>query len=241
MGSDTLIIVVGRGHSGTRVISHTLYASGVFMGEQINPSGDMIPADSMYEAAAEFGRFVQWNGELEWDFDTAIATRRTEAFASRLGEYLRWFWQYPSPKGWKLPETLLALPWIIAEFPEAYYIYLVRDPRDCILGPHVTDDLARFNVDGLQANDTLTQRAISWYYQYQLVKATPKPDRWLQIRFEDFILYQGGELERLEEFLQIEMGRIVVKRSPVGRWRTSSEDVDFDFLRGPIEELGYVP
>ena len=45
-----LITVTGRGHSGTRAMSHTLTASGVFMGEPLNTSGDLLPGDSMYEA-----------------------------------------------------------------------------------------------------------------------------------------------------------------------------------------------
>ena len=37
-----LITVIGRGHSGTRAISQTLYASGVYMGSTLNPSGDKV-------------------------------------------------------------------------------------------------------------------------------------------------------------------------------------------------------
>ena len=40
-----LTTVIGRGHSGTRSISHTLSASGVYMGEPLNGSGDLIPAE----------------------------------------------------------------------------------------------------------------------------------------------------------------------------------------------------
>ena len=35
-----MITIIGRGHGGTRAISHTLMASGVFMGATINESGD---------------------------------------------------------------------------------------------------------------------------------------------------------------------------------------------------------
>ena len=38
-----LITVIGRGHSGTRAMSHTLSASGVFMGAPLNVSGDLVP------------------------------------------------------------------------------------------------------------------------------------------------------------------------------------------------------
>ena len=37
-------------------------------------------------------------------------------------------------RGWKIPETTLAYPWIIRMFPDIKYIHWIRDPRDCILG-----------------------------------------------------------------------------------------------------------
>ena len=46
----SLVTVIGRGHSGTRAISHTLYASGVHMGRLLNRSGDLMPPAKMYDA-----------------------------------------------------------------------------------------------------------------------------------------------------------------------------------------------
>ncbi|MCD6302523.1 MAG: hypothetical protein J7M15_03235, partial [Anaerolineae bacterium] len=62
----SLITVVGRGHGGTRAMSHTLTASGVFMGAPQNVSGDLVPPESMYEACRVFGRYVTWKGDLSW-------------------------------------------------------------------------------------------------------------------------------------------------------------------------------
>ena len=64
----SLITVIGRGHSGTRAISHTLYASGVYMGSSINPSGDKIPPQKMYDACRVLAQYVDWEGELSWNF-----------------------------------------------------------------------------------------------------------------------------------------------------------------------------
>ena len=53
-----LITVIGRGHGGTRAMSHTLTASGVHMGALLNNSGDLLPPGDMYEACRvmEIGR-----------------------------------------------------------------------------------------------------------------------------------------------------------------------------------------
>ena len=63
-----LTTIIGRGHSGTRAMSHTLSASGVWMGEPLNVSGDLLPPQAMYEASRLIARHVRWLGGLEWDF-----------------------------------------------------------------------------------------------------------------------------------------------------------------------------
>ena len=51
----SLITIVGRGHGGTRAISHTLMVSNVFMGEPLNRSGDLLPPEAMYDACRAAG------------------------------------------------------------------------------------------------------------------------------------------------------------------------------------------
>ena len=63
-----LVTIIGRGHSGTRAISHTLTASGVYMGEPLNVSGDLLPPDAMYEACRVMARHVVHLGGMRWDF-----------------------------------------------------------------------------------------------------------------------------------------------------------------------------
>ncbi len=57
-----MITVIGRGHSGTRAMSHTLQQSGVFMGAPLNESGDLIPAEDLYEACRVLARYVRHEG-----------------------------------------------------------------------------------------------------------------------------------------------------------------------------------
>ncbi len=63
-----IITVIGRGHSGTRAMSATLKASGVYTGEPLNESSDLIPADDFYEACRVISRHVKHLGGLKWDF-----------------------------------------------------------------------------------------------------------------------------------------------------------------------------
>jgi len=235
-----MIIVIGRGHSGTRAISQTLYASGVYMGRLLNRSGDLVPPDQMYEACRVVAEYVKWQADLSWDFSELLDGRIDPRFESLIDGYLGdTLSDDAEHKGWKIPETTLAYPWIARRFPEAKFIQWIRDPRDSIISGHTTDDLRDFGIFYPATDDIRRQRAISWYYQYQIMKSTPEPANVITIRFEDFVLKQEETLQRLEEFLGIQLARIVVREDSVGRWKTDPEQRHFDFLDEPIEELGY--
>jgi hypothetical protein len=274
----SLITIIGRGHGGTRAMSHTLSASDVYMGEPLNRSGDLLPPGDMYEACRVLARYVQWLGGLRWDFSALHTVPIPDEFTTLIERYLSTVLQSPAEhKGWKIPETTLVFPWIVRIFPEIYYIHWVRNPRDNILARHLTDDLHDFGIDYPEADDFLQQhyphlwqqalaasetmaqtaeepeqtispldelrqrvrRAISWQYQYEIVKATPKPNHWLRVRFEDFVLQQDATLARLEQYLGIPLARIPVRTEAVGRY-TADEGVSyFDFLDEGMLEYGY--
>jgi hypothetical protein len=236
----SLITVIGRGHSGTRAISHTLYASGVFMGRTLNRSGDKVPPDKLYEACRVMAKHVRWKGGLEWEIEPLNTMDIEPEFERLVSEYLDDVLDDASEhKGWKLPETTLIYPWIVRMFPDAKFIQWIRDPRDCILGRHKTDDLSEWGVEYPRTDDVRERRAISWRYQYELMNATPAPKHCIRVRFEDFVLNQEESLRRLEEFLEIPLARIIVRPDSVGRWKTDTEQHTSELFRGALEESGY--
>lgn len=238
--NTSMVIIIGRGHSGTRAISHTLYASGVYMGALLNRSGDLVPAREMYDACRVFGSYVTWEGGLSWNWDAARDAEIPDAYTQHLEAYLESVLESKAAhRGWKLPETTLVLPWIIRRFPDAKYILWTRNPRDCILGRHLTDDLHDFNVDYPETEDDRQRRAISWKYQYDLVADTPKPENWLEVRFEDFVLRRDKTLARLEDYLGFELARIPVRREAVDRWKLDDGINYYDFLAPAMQRYGY--
>lgn len=226
-----MITVIGRGHSGTRAMSHTLSASGVFMGADLNVSGDLIPPDDLYEACRVMARYVERRSAFDWDFSRLHTMPIDPAFTRLVESFLSSVLSSDAPyKGWKLPETTLILPWIVRLFPDIHYIYWTRDPRDSILGGHLTDDLADFGVPYEPTIDLLKRRAISWQYQYEIMRATPSPANRVDVQFEDFVLHQDEVLGRLECFLGFPMAKIAIKPEAVGRWKSTSANLDFDFF-----------
>ncbi len=242
----TLVTVIGRGHSGTRAISHTLYASGVFMGATINRSGDLVPPQDMYEACRILARYVEWKGGLTWDFSALHTMPIPDEFTQLIHAYLKSVLDEhaKTPEavvGWKIPETTLVYPWIVRMFPEIKYIFWIRDPRDCVLNRHITDDLQKFGITYPPTDDVRLQRAISWKYQYDLVRATPRPAQWIEVRFEDFVLRQAETLARLEAYLGIPLARIIVRPDAVERYKLDTGIHDFDFFAPDLAKYGYVP
>jgi len=236
----SLITIIGRGHGGTRAISHTLYASGVFMGNCQNRSGDKIPPKKLYDACRVMAKYVKWKGGLNWTFDALNDMEIDPEFIDLINAYLQDVLKDSAEqKGWKLPETTLIYPWIRRMFPKAKYIHWLRDPRDSILSSHKTDDLLDFGIEYPRTNDLRRRRAISWKYQYELMRATPRPAHCIDIRFEDFVMCQEETLGKLESFLGIPLGRIVVRPESVGRWKVDQENHTFDFLLPAMKESGY--
>lgn len=236
----TMVTIIGRGHSGTRAISHTLSASGVFMGEPLNGSGDLLPPDAMYEACRIFARFVQWRGGLEWDWSVLHAMDIPDEFTRLIGTYLTSVHESAAKdKGWKIPETTLVFPWIVRLFPDIKYVFWVRSPRDCILGKHLTDNLTDFGIAYPPTEDERLRRAISWKYQDDLVRATPKPAHWIEVRFEDFVLNQAATLARLEDFLGFHLAAIPVNPDAVGRWKLDQGINYYDFFQPSMTKYGY--
>jgi Sulfotransferase family len=240
-GKMPMITIIGRGHSGTRAISHTLYASGVYMGELLNPTGDMVPPDKLYDACRIISSYVKWESGLNWRFDALHTMPIPQEFRSLLFGYLGSLLKrdHLPLRGWKLPETTFVYPWLVRLFPEIKYIFWIRNPRDCLLAEHVTDDLAAFGIPHPETGDPRLQRAVSWKYQYDIVHSTPKPRAWLDIRFEDFVLRQDETLARLENFLGIRLAKIPVNAVAVDRWRQDPDVNYFDFLAPAMQEYGY--
>lgn len=274
----SLITIIGRGHGGTRAMSHTLSASNVYMGEPLNKSGDLLPPEAMYEACRVLARQVRWLGGLRWDFSNLHTCPIPNEFTELIERYLTTVLHSPAAhKGWKIPETTLVFPWIVRLFPDIKYIHWMRNPRDNILARHLTDDLRDFGVEYPAVDDFLQEhypqllgeaqarsenftppvekteqvyspvdelrmrvrRAISWQYQYEIVKATPKPQQWIRIRFEDFVLNQEATLTRLEAYLGISLARIPVRAEAVGRYSANDGVSYFDFLEEGMREYGY--
>jgi hypothetical protein len=219
------VIVIGRGSGGTRLMSEALSTSGIHMGP-VNVSGDLVPAEEMYKAVRLASGKVRLARPEEWNFTELLNSVPPPEFKALVLSYLAPVLRTPREHtGWKLPETALAFPWIVKMFPDAHYIHWTRDPRGATASPHLTDDMARFGVPSRFAPVTLGPESLerrmerrfeSWAYHRQIVDVTPAPAKFLTVRYEDFVLHQARELDRLEGFLGVRLNEVAVDPKQLG-------------------------
>ena len=239
-----MIIVIGRGHSGTRIIPQILTKNGVFMGgHRMEGRGDLTPAQPIYILASLAGSQVKMIDCHNWNFSNLIHdTSYTNTFEKLITEYLQPILNHNEPRGWKLPENTLIYPWLVKAFPNAHFVYMIRDPRDVILGEHLTDDLNLFNIPHCPNFKSIyEQRAISCKYQHDIIYSTPKPKHFLKIRFEDIVLNQELQIKRLSRFLGISLNtQIKMNSSKVAKWRKSNTFTKFRFLKPICNKHNYI-
>jgi len=236
-----MVTIIGRGHSGTRVPSKLLHKNGVYMGARLNQSADLVPPHKMYEAVQHINKFVKYKGNYTWDFSYLLKNDPDDKFVKLVNEYLKDVIKHKEPKGWKLPETTFAFPWLVKLFPNIKYIIWSRHPYDSVLSNHLTDNLERWNINiPDQGFGLKMKRAISWKYQYDMINSVPEPKKVIHMKYEDFCTNTKRNTNLIGKFLKMNLKPVKAHTDSVYKWKRSNINFDrFKFLKTPMKELGY--
>jgi hypothetical protein len=201
------VTILGRGSSGSRLIASTLQYSGFYVGNQLNESFDKGPYEILYKVAKNFINRIK---KLSNDFFHLQHAFHSRTFKDieMIRLYLKDIFCNPNNlKAWKLPETTFIYPWLTDIFPEIYYIYWVRDPRRNAY--HLSNNFLH-DAGLFKGFKTEHINFWSWYIQNEIIQQTPTPIRFITIKFEDFVNNQDYELERLSNFLGVELLKLIV-------------------------------
>ena len=207
LAAESPVVVMGRGKSGTRLLAWALQLLGIAMGatERLK-TGDF-----------DDNRFLQTVKSLA---RRNLAVERPEEV--RQGDQLRLQWEFARilrrlpgsvgsrDWGWKWPETYLIAPYVLATFPRARFIHLVRDGRDLAFKRHLTDDPGRplgrailSHVGALHLPHHL-QAARSWQFQVERYRrfapSIPQAQRH-ELTYEALCHRPAEEMGRVAEFL----------------------------------------
>ena len=141
------VVLLSRGGSGSRLLSWLAADAGLFLGNEVNISGDALElVQAVYK-----GILTKYLRRATWQKQRIVP--RIRSAAGRMLERGRpeGLW------GFKLPESMLLLPEIDQAFPRARYLHLLRDPlATCLRRTHMT---ARFD-------NTIGRVAIPLAYRY---------------------------------------------------------------------------
>jgi len=205
------IVVMGRGHSGTRVLAWMVHHLGVDLGlhDDQTPSGDPADRSLRHHLRIVAERSVGHGATEAPDF---LATNR---FQRALRGHLRRRGApvVPLRWGWKFPESYLTGPVIARTFPGARYIHLIRDGRDLAFKRHLTDvsehRLARriLSRSGAPKAPHHIQAATSWAFQVERFVAfadSLHDGQVLTIRYEELVVNPLDAVSQIAEFLRLE-------------------------------------
>lgn len=207
LGQQSPIVLMGRGHSGTRVLSWIC----THLGLQLGASASLATGD------VDDQKFTQEIKKITTNnigISTQESVKQKDLFRFQnavAGYYARL--HHPSTLwGWKFPETYLIAPYIAEIFPQARYIHLVRDGRDIAFKRHLTDDPKRkLGRKILASQNALTlphhlQAAISWEFQvnnFDHFRKTIATEQILDVTFENICLHPDETVARLCDFLNV--------------------------------------
>lgn len=203
-------VIVGRGHSGTRIPAWICHHLGIRLGAdtRVHPSGDCT--DLAFKHHIRKAAFTHVEARSGAELSPEVLNRFQKAAHG--------FYQRLSPQGerwgWKYPETAIIAPYVATTFPKAKMIYILRDGRDIAFKAHYTDNprhaLARAILRERNALDLphYLQAGLSWAFQVELFEAfrSAFPDASvLDLRFESLLQNPVDTGHKISEFLGIPM------------------------------------
>ncbi len=239
------LILLGRGGSGTRLLSALAASNGVFLGNALNVTADSVEwVPDIYDLAIECStvgidvgspRDAYWRARLRRTAKQILA-------AAGLPSDVVW--------GWKLPETMLALPQVLRAFPRARIIHLVRHPiASSLRRTHMTSRMSNpvgavvlppayiacgLDPQNINSDEPYLHNAATWSYQvgsvWRVLTKTFCADRVFQLRYEEVCADPIGAHYEIGKFL----GRTVAPTTgiPVIDWtRVNSFDLNDERLK----------
>ncbi|MEM9281985.1 MAG: sulfotransferase [Verrucomicrobiota bacterium] len=203
---EEVIIIMGRGHSGTRVMTRICENLGINVGATSElKSGDT--ADLRFTRSIKKIAIHDINANQKGMTKPWLVNR----FQRSVDRYLRDL-KPTGMWGWKFPETYLIGPYVRETFPRARYIHLLRDGRDLAFKNHLTDDpnrkLGRVLLEhiGMMGQPHYLQAAASWEFQlngWETFAETLPKGSVIDFRFEDLLSEPSECVESLAAFLGV--------------------------------------
>lgn len=155
----------------------------------------------------------------------------------------------------KTPRNAIQLPELFTLFPDLRFVHMIRDGRDVAVSMPT--------LGGAPKSVPECARLWKRYVRCGRGAASTRPDRCLEVRYEDLVARPEPVVRRVCEFLDLDFrpgmaelegvkvslfvenwGETASPRTPIGRWRRTPDFPREDFKREAgdlLVELGYEP
>ena len=192
---DPAIFIGGCGRSGTTLVREILNRHpNIACGAETAILCDMVNVDRLS---------VEWNlprSEIE------IMRRESDDVVRFAERFFRTFAEREGKPRWsdKTPRNVLAIPKILAWFPNGKFIHIIRDGRDvaCSLRHHPRSTIRNGKIVPAKNNRPIRGGAHRWLTETSLGLAFRGHPRCFELRYEDLVNHPEPTLKRLCEFLQ---------------------------------------
>ncbi len=186
---DSPVFIVGQPRTGTTLVERIVTAhSAVHSAGELQQFGNGVRRLSNYDGEARFSPQL-WEGALGLDpaelgRDYLLRTRKLRGELPRFVD--------------KLPYNYLFLPHILAAFPQAKIIHLVRDPRDVCFSVY-----KQLFADAYPHSYDLGEMARHFVRYHQLMACWRErfPGRFLDVRYEDVVADVDTQARRIVDYL----------------------------------------
>ena len=209
-------VIGGSGGSGTRVVARIARRAGMFTGAHLNEADDEMTfflfderwidpyllAQTQEHSGPRLHRMIP-------DFERVIG---------RLCAFLR---EEPRSWGWKMPRSILHLPFLHEQFPAMKFVHVIRDGRymayskqDYILRRH-----GFILLDPAEQGWSQPAQAMALWRRMNLDAADygeqRMADRYLRVRFEDLCADPVPVVQRLLDFFGLAGDAAAIAQSEV--------------------------
>ncbi len=235
------IVVGGIGGSGTRAVTRILRTGGAYLGSRLNHAED----------ALDLGEYnARWIRRWLTHPRGSDGPMRTE-LAGVLHQHLSGM-EEPGPWGWKVPKSILLLPFLDGAMPQLRFVHVIRDGRDMAFSENQTH--LRKHGDAILGDTGAVEprRSIALWAEINERAATYAEehlgDRYLRVRFEDLCADPETVAARILDFggLDADARKCAAEVEPpasIGRWRARDAALiaELEEVAGPaLRRFGYL-
>jgi hypothetical protein len=232
MIEESPVIVGAVGGSGTRVVQQILSEIGCYMGTELNENGEPIPLQHFFRRYSSQSLRAWLSESPAPQAETPGWQEMTLAFRRAIEQHLAPC-ESPVPCwGFKVPKSILFLPFLVEQYPNLRFIHMIRNGLDMVYSKNWRlQEEKKVLLNAAQAATPVPEQSMILWQKVNQMAANFRErlgPNSICLRFEDLCTDPQKTLSTLFRFLGVSDARLLERcvkmvRQPdsLGRWRNA--------------------